>query len=261
MFSKVEIDGTEVAVADLDTAQGQYQLSAGEHTVKYTLIDPTFIGVEMNEPRTITRLGAVFSQCPNIISVEIPNSVTNIGDGAFSQCSSLTSVTIGNSVTSIGEFAFQDCSSLTTVTIPNGVTSIGYRAFENCSGLTSVIIPDSVTTIDYGAFNSCSGLTSVTIGSGVTSIGNNAFNCCEALTSVTIGNSVTSIGQYAFADCNSLTSVTIEATTPPTLGVEAFTNTRNCTIWVPAGTANTYKAASGWSDYSSRIHEIGETER
>lgn len=283
MFSKVEIDGTEVAVADLDTAQGQYQLSAGEHTVKYTLIDPTFIGIEMNEPRTITRLGAVFSQCSNIISVEIPNSVTNIGDAAFSQCS-LTSVTIGNSVTSIGESAFQDCSSLTTVTIPNGVTSIGYRAFENCSGLISVIISDSVTSIGNQAFNNCTGLTSVTIGNGVTSIGNyafascsgltsvtigsgvttigySAFNGCRSLTSITIPDSVTSIDQYTFADCNSLTSVTVEATTPPTLGSDAFYNTNNCYIYVPVGTSNTYKAASGWSDYSSRIHEIGEVGR
>ena len=256
LFGKVEIDRTEVAVADLDTAQGRYQLSSGEHTVKYTLIDPTSIG------------GSAFSNCNGLTSVTIPDSVTSIGESAFYNCSSLTSVTIGSGVTSIGEDAFGYCSSLTSigpvgsgasVEMPNSVTSIGYSAFRNCSGLTSIIIPDGVTSIGNTAFIFCGGLTSATIGSGVTSIGINAFDSCSSLTSITIPNSVTSIGKYAFADCNSLTSVTIEATTPPTLGVEVFTNTRNCTIWVPDGTANTYKAATNWSTYASRIQEIPTT--
>ena len=217
MFSKVEIDGTEVAVADLDTASGQTQFSVGEHTVKYTLIDPTFIGIEIND-WTLTRLGAVFPQCSNIISVEIPNSVTNIGNSTFCGCSNLTSVTIPNSITSIGSLvsqgdedigAFEKCTSLTSITIPDSVTSIGDRAFSNCSSLTSITIPDSVTSIGYHAFDWCSGLTSVTIGSGITSIGTSVFNNCRSLTSVTIPDSVTSIGDGAIYRCDSLTSVTI----------------------------------------------------
>ena len=226
MFSKVEIDGTEVAVADLDTAQGQYQLSAGEHTVKYTLIDPTFIGTEMNESHAITRLGAVLSQCSNIISVEIPNSVTSIGQYAFYECGGLTSVTIPDSVTSIGESAFENCSGLTSVTIPNSVTSISIRAFGGCSGLTSVTIPNSVTTIGGAAFIGCSGLTSFIIPNSVTSIGFEAFWNCTALTSVTIGNSVTSIGDGAFCNCSGLTSVTIPNSVI-SIGNEAFYNCKN----------------------------------
>jgi len=70
----------------------------------------------------------------------IPNSVTNIGEGAFSGCKNLTSITIPESVTSIGSSAFSDCSGLTSVTIPNCVTSIGAYAFHRCSGLTSVTV-------------------------------------------------------------------------------------------------------------------------
>lgn len=118
MFGKVEIDGTEVSVQDLDTAQGQYQLSEGEHTVKYTLIDPTFIGAEVDmETWTIIRLGAILSQCSNIISAEIPNSVTTIGMAAFSNCDHLLSITIPSGVTSIGTSAFSYCGNLTSVTV------------------------------------------------------------------------------------------------------------------------------------------------
>lgn len=239
MFNKVEIDGTEVSIQDLDTAQGQYQLSAGEHIVKYTLKDPTMIGAEVDEHGMPSKIGALFAQmCPNIISVEIPNSVTNIGYGAFVGCANLTSVTMGNSVTSIGDGVFASCTNLTNITIPNGVISIGDDTFAGCNSLTNIIIPNSVT-----------------------SIGNNTFDSCSSFTNMTIPSSVISIGDQAFQYCDSLTSVTIEATTPPTLGSNVFYSTGNCTIWVPVGTANTYKAASGWSDYASRIHEIGEVGR
>jgi hypothetical protein len=93
--------------------------------------------------------------------VTIPNSVTQIDNGAFYDCSGLTSVTIGNSVTSIGWDAFSGCTGLTSVTIPNSVTSIGGWAFYGCTGLTSVTIPNSVTSIGNHAFDGCTGLTSV----------------------------------------------------------------------------------------------------
>ena len=47
-----------------------------------------------------------------ISKVNIPDSVTSIGDEAFENCSGLSSVTIGNGVTSIGDMAFAFCTSL-----------------------------------------------------------------------------------------------------------------------------------------------------
>ncbi len=154
-------------------------------------------------------LRGAFYNCGNIETINIPDSVTSIGDRAFYYCSSLTSITIPDSVTSIGSSAFLDCSSLTSVTIPDGVTSIGSYAFEYCYRLTSITIPDSVTSIGSYAFSGCSSLTSVTIPDGVTGIGSYAFSGCSSLTSVTIPDSVTSIGEDAFYNCSSLKSVTI----------------------------------------------------
>ena len=200
-------------------------------------------------PNSVTSIGSsAFSGCSGLTSIEIPNSVTSIGTRAFAYCSGLTSVTIGNSVTSIGEGAFEGCSGLTSVTIPNSVTSIGDYAFYGCSSLTSVTIGNSVTSIGDHAFSACISLTSVTIPNSVTSIGEYAFRYCSGLISVTIGNSVTSIGREAFCNCSGLTSVTIEAETPPTLDVDAFTFT-NCSIYVPCGTLYSYETAKGWSNY------------
>ncbi len=142
-------------------------------------------------------------------SVNIPSSVTSIGDRAFFYCSKLTSVTIPSNLTSIGTYAFYSCSALTSISIPSKVTSIGSFAFYQCTSLSSVKIPEGVTSIEPWAFNGCTNLTSVTIPSSVTSIGNSSFTNCRGLTSISIPSKVTFLGSFAFDDCTSLTSVTI----------------------------------------------------
>ena len=208
----------------------------------------------------VTSIGSsAFSGCSGLTSVTIPNSVTSIGISAFSGCSSLTSVTIPNSVTNIGGYAFSGCSGLTSVTIPNSVTSIGSYTFCRCSGLTSVTIPNSVTSIGDDAFRGCSGLTSVTIPNSVTSIGKTAFHYCTGLTSVTIPNSVTSIGYGAFFGCSSLTSITCDATTPPTLGNDAFYDVKSSIpVYVPCGCVSAYKTASGWNIFANIQEPLAE---
>lgn len=125
-------------------------------------------------------------------------------------------------------------SSITNITLIEGPSSIGRNAFRGCLALTSITIPNSVT-----------------------SIGNSAFFSCHALTSIAIPSSVTSIGLAAFRDCQSLASVTVEAVTPPILSDNVFTDTdSNLVIYVPAESVDAYKAASGWSNYASRIQAI-----
>ena len=180
LFDNVEIDGVNVSIADLDAAEGMYQLSVGEHTVKYTLKDETSIE------------GGTFWGVENISTVSIPNSVTTIGN-----------------------FAFNQCLNLTSVTIPNSVATIGGRAFAACVNLESITLPNNITNISDGCFTHC-GFASVTIPNSVTSIGNEAFSKCLNLTSVTIPNSVVSIGNYAFCKCplNTSSKAAVEAINP-----------------------------------------------
>ncbi len=181
-----------------------------------------------------------------VTELNIPETVTAIGNNAFSGGRGLHSVIIPNSVTSIGDNAFNYCTGLTSITIPELVTEIGIGAFDYCIGLTSVKIPESVIKIGSYAFTSCTGLnkaefasieslcsinfenetanplsfahhlyingveiTELNIPEAVTSIGNNAFYSCAGLTSITIPTSVTTIGHSAFSCCTGLTSITI----------------------------------------------------
>ena len=189
-----------------------------------------------------------------ILSVEIIECVSTIEHYAFVGFTTLTSVTISNTVTSIEYGAFWRCTSLSSITIPDSVTSIGTDVFANCESLSSIIIPSGVTSIGDFTFSGCTSLTSVTIPNNVTYIGMNVFANCTSLPNITIPSGVTRIDGGVFSGCTSLTSVTIEATTPPNLYYGgAFDNTNDCPIYVPCGSVNTYKSASGWSTYASRI--------
>lgn len=124
IFTEMEIDGVaQPSVVDSYTFK-----APGEHTVKYTLADPTVIATDF------------FTECTDLTSVTIPDSVTYIGDNAFGGCTGITSIIIPNSVTSIDESAFDGCSGLTSVIIPNSVTTIGDTVFFDCTGLTSVTV-------------------------------------------------------------------------------------------------------------------------
>ncbi len=90
-----------------------------------------------------------------VTSIEIPNTITKIGDYQFAGFNNVTSITIPDKVKSIGENAFFSCRCLTNVTIPNSVTSIGWGAFSSCSNLTNITIGNSVKSIENYAFSSC----------------------------------------------------------------------------------------------------------
>ena len=227
-------------------------------TIEYSAFAGCTSLTSIDIPNSVTSIEyGAFADCSGLTSIDIPNSVTSLEGGhgvagVFENCISLTSATIGSGITSIGERTFYNCTSLENVIIPDSVTSISASAFYHCTSLTSVTIPDSVTTI-YGAFQGCTSLTSIEIPNSVTTIGNLAFSGCTGLKNVIIGSGVTSIGGSAFQRCTSLTSITVNATTPPALGRTPFSSTNNCPIYVPCGSVNAYKTASGWRSYASRI--------
>ena len=161
-----------------------------------------------------------------------------------------------NGVTQIRDYAFASTSGFTSITIPPSVTSFGEYAFSGVSGLNSVTIDyASNATLGSSQFTGSS-ITSLTIGSHPTSIGDSMFSKCTKLTTLVIPSNISSIGSSAFRDCIGLRSITVHSTTPPTLGSGVFDNTNNCPIYVPSNSVDAYKAASGWSDYASRIQAI-----
>lgn len=222
--------------------------------------------------------GNAFGWCEDLASIDIPNSVTSIGDDAF--CGTgLTSIIIPDSVTGIGDGAFSYCTNLASITIPNSVISIGESAFDTCA-LTSIVIPDSVTSIGEGAFGGCNNLRQITVApwnptydsrnncnaiietatntliagcqntiipNGVTSIGDSAFSNCENLTSIIIPTGVISIGEGAFYGCG-LTSIIIPDGVT-SIGELAFEDCESLiSITLPASIEEIGERVLGWHD-------------
>lgn len=223
-------------------------------------------------------VGSAFTFCSNLTQVTITaTGITSIGASAFQNTKSLTTIEIPASVTTIGNAAFAgsgistftvaegsssfkadaDCKALLTsdgktlvvfapkatgsYTIPGGVETIGPYSFET-SALTSLVIPSSVKTIGEAAFT-LSALTSIVIPKSVETIGDAAFSQSSALTTVTFeGESAPTIGKGIFAFCDNLTSILVPA---------------NATGYTGDGASDNWKA---WATYINSGQAQGQTQ-
>ena len=108
--------------------------------------------------------------------------VTAIAPRAFWQ-SAITEVQIPNSVTMIGEAAFADADDLASITLPLGLRDIS-RYMLAGTAITNIVLPEGVTSIGQGAFEDCAMLRTVFLPASLRHIGNRAFGYCSRLTEV-----------------------------------------------------------------------------
>ena len=119
-------------------------------------------------PNTVQRIdtGSAhggFYGCTSMTSLTFVggSNMTVIGYDAFNGCSALLSVAIPDSVTEIEGAAFHDCTSMSVILFGNGVVTIGNGAFTNCTILTFITFPGSVDDIGSNAFSDCTLLSKV----------------------------------------------------------------------------------------------------
>lgn len=160
-----------------------------------------------------------------ITSINIPSTVTEIGDGAFAGCG-FTNITLPAGLTVINDYTFGGCNSLLSVLIPDTVTSIGIGAFSNCTSLTNITLSENLASIGYYAFIN-NALSTVEIPSSVTFIDFAAFRECRDLVSVSIlGTGAKVIGDRNFRDCASLSRISVSSASI-TFGENLFTHAAN----------------------------------
>ena len=86
-----------------------------------------------------------------------------------------------DSVTSLGDDAFHGCIRMQTFKGGAGLTDLGIQAFMGCLSLTTVTLPENVTTLPNSCFSGCLSLTTLTA-NGVTTVGDQVFHRCDKLT-------------------------------------------------------------------------------
>ena len=94
----------------------------------------------MTLPSTLKVIGKEAFQNCSITTVDIPDSVLSIGEGAFRYCELLRNISIGNSINNLEQYVFADCDSLINITIPENVLTISVRLFIYCDSLSNLEI-------------------------------------------------------------------------------------------------------------------------
>jgi len=97
----------------------------------------------------------LFAAATRLRSLNIPDSVETIEDGAVRDCFRLESVTIGKNVKIIKNSAFYQSLSLQQIDIPSSVERIEGYAFAGSKELRSVHLEEGLKYIGGRAFSSC----------------------------------------------------------------------------------------------------------
>ena len=174
-------------------------------------------------------------------SINIPESVANIGVSAFEGCSALKTVTIPDSC-GVQAMAFYGCSSLTDINYnetavwtapsafvetawynsqPDGIVYHGTAACAYKGDFAATeTVKDGTTIIVDGLFYGDEVLTSINLPDSVEYIGNMAFEDCINLKKISLPKSLYTLCDETFLGCESLESV--ELSEVVNIGVSAF---------------------------------------
>lgn len=95
--------------------------------------------------------GCAFQDCPNLLSVGLPNGLTHIWGSSFKNCKSLQSIEIPKTVQEIDENAFKGCKSLMSVRLADGsvLKRIGVDAFDGCTNMWAFYFGSNVEDWGY----------------------------------------------------------------------------------------------------------------
>ncbi len=199
-----------------------------------------------------------FTDCHDLTSVTIPNSVTKIGCEAFSE-TGLTSIYIPESVVDIYNNDNVFGSELKSITVASG--NPVYDSRNNCNaiiyteddilitGCVNTVIPDDVGCLGWASFYGITDLTSIVLPGSVSEIANAAFSGCTSLSSVSMAEGLAWLGDYAFYGCSNLKSINLPSTLQ-SIGEAAFKSTGLKSIHIP------YKVYSISKSAFAACHEL-----
>ena len=118
----------------------------------------------------------------HVTEIQIPNSITRIGDAAFADAEDLQSITLPMGLKVVSNFMLAG-TAVRNVVIPEGVTDIGTGAFEDCSALQTVFLPASLYAIGKRAFRYCNSLQEIYSDASTPplTMDDNAFEGCSGV--------------------------------------------------------------------------------
>jgi len=240
-----EADNSEGNYTNIEGATTQTYTPATADAGKYIKVSVTVNGYRGSVTSDAT--GQVAALSDNFVK-ELATAIGNLNAGSADAPDTLevpaTNISdnwavINNALTAEKKYVIldlSDCNATNNTIAGSGNVPSGnyFNIIQNNTYIKGIILPDTLT-----------------------GIGDYTFSQCQNLTCVNIPSQVGSIGNFAFLQCKNLTTLYVLPETPPTLGNNVFAVCTALTnIYVPSAKVDAYKAASGWSDYSTKISAI-----
>lgn len=198
-----------------------------------------------------------FFKAPEIIQVNLPSSLLQIGFSSFEGCTALKTIVLPENLTSIDNRAFAKCIGLTEINMPSKLINIGNAAFYGCESLKSISLPKGIIKVENNLFYGCVSLREVTIPEGVTAIGQQSFYGCTSLEKLELPTTLTTIDDGAFYDCKNLIELTIPNSVT-SIGLDAFTGCENLKLNYSEGSYAEKYAKENSLSKEERAEEIFE---
>lgn len=144
-------------------------------------------------PETITCEGKAYTYDGGVTTIQQGTyTVTGIAPKAFNMCSwNIQTVQLPETVSEIGSFAFAYNTYLKSIDLPSQLYSIEPSTFIYCKALESIVLPPSIRYIGNSAFSDCTELKEINIPASCTSIGDDAFTYCIKLSKLIIEDGTT----------------------------------------------------------------------
>lgn len=143
--------------------------------------------------------------------IRFPLALTKIRPKAFYESHTLTSIQIPETVVEIGEYAFYRCDRLQKLSFHDNckITEINNSTFAYCDGIWFLTLPKSIKIIDSYAFYNCSALKIVNFNgeSQLEEIRRGAFRHCVSLEEIYLSNTLNLIADEAFYNCKNLNAI------------------------------------------------------
>lgn len=166
--------------------------------------------VTVKLPESMTEVGEdIFADCKTLRGVKLPEGVAHIEGAAFQGCNILEKLNFPAKLTSVGDNAFRSCLSLELDNLPNSLLYVGREAF--CDVPLKALKLDRKVEMGAGAFSNTP-ITEIEMATPCDSILGETFSNCPNLTKITIGEGLKYIGYNAFSN-----SPIKEANLPSTL--------------------------------------------
>ena len=163
--------------------------------------------------------------------VVLENGIEKIGNYTFAK-NIFTTIDLPETLTDIGDYAFYFCKNLKNIYVPKHVVNIGAFAFTNDLDLTDTYLPDSVLSIGENAFEKIN----KDLHSELTvHVYLNKGNICDSLFEsqhmqfVVVNDYIRTIGNKVFAECSNLKEVSVPDTVQ-TFGQNNFLNDNSVTL-------------------------------